>query len=814
MGSDTLRDYVLALADADDKLSESARLAVLAALDDPDSLGEALGAGATTVNPDEPPAETDDTESEPVGAYLESLTVEGFRGIGPEMTMRLQPGPGLIVVAGRNGCGKSTMAEAVELALTGVNSRWKDKNQVWSQTWRNLHAGEPARIRVGIAEEGAGKTTIGVDWPSGPDVPVTNLKSWVQRAGQKQEPLAVLGWQQALEMYRPLLSYDELSGILEGKPSEFYDQLYRLLGLEQLTTAISVLDAEVKRLRLPAAEVKKAADALKLVLEEHQDPRAAIALVQVKKTKPDLDVVRPLITDVGLSTVPPAWQQARQLTTPASDAVALTCTALRSAAADEQAESRQADVLAADRATLLSAGLQFHEQHRDERCPVCGQGTLDETWAAAARAALEQEQSAARALNAARAETAQARKAVLDLVREVQRPPLADADLPSLTIAREAYDAFVELPHDDDTALADHVEARLPLLRECYQLLAAEALALIQAREDAWSPVAIQLAGWTEKAQAAVLAAPQLAVAAEALKWLQGNAGQLRNERIAPLANRARAIWAALRQESNVELGAIRLEGQKNTRRVLLEATVDGSEAEAFGVMSQGELQALTLAIFIPRATAAESPFRFVMLDDPIQAMDPSKIDGLLDVLIELAHERQVIVFTHDDRLPAAIRRSRTKARIIEVVRGANSTVSVIESTRPATRLLDDAYALAADDAVPEKIKRAAIPVLCREALEATAWDVFSAKAFAAGRSRSEVEDAWETATKTVRRLALALSGSADDDATVNKWKDGGAARRETLRVVNKGIHHGVEDFVTAVNKARLAVGDLAGTQK
>ena len=98
MGSDTLRDYVLALADADDNLTESARLAVLAALDDPDSLGEALGAGATTVNPDEPPAETDDTESEPVGAYLESLTVEGFRGIGPEMTMRLQPGPGLIEI--------------------------------------------------------------------------------------------------------------------------------------------------------------------------------------------------------------------------------------------------------------------------------------------------------------------------------------------------------------------------------------------------------------------------------------------------------------------------------------------------------------------------------------------------------------------------------------------------------------------------------------------------------------------------------------------------------------------------------------------
>ena len=90
----------------------------------------------------------------------------------------------------------------------------------------------------------------------------------------------------------------------------------------------------------------------------------------------------------------------------------------------------------------------------------------------------------------------------------------------------------------------------------------------------------------------------------------------------------------------------------------MLHAAVDGSETEAFGVMSQGELQALALAIFIPRATSPESPFRFLVFDDPIQAMDPSKIDGFLDVLTELAKDRQVIVLTHDNRLPAAIRSS------------------------------------------------------------------------------------------------------------------------------------------------------------
>jgi hypothetical protein len=121
----------------------------------------------------------------PVGACLTSIAVQGFRGIVEKVTVPLQPGPGLVVIAGRNGSGKSTLAEGLEMALTGFNSRWTGKNQVWSQTWRNLHAADHALIRTGLAEEGSGETNLGVDWPQG-DVPVDDLKRWVQRAGKKR----------------------------------------------------------------------------------------------------------------------------------------------------------------------------------------------------------------------------------------------------------------------------------------------------------------------------------------------------------------------------------------------------------------------------------------------------------------------------------------------------------------------------------------------------------------------------------------------------------------------------------------------------
>ena len=86
--------------------------------------------------------------------YLQSIVVQGFRGIGPQAALRLQPGPGLTLVAGRNGSGKSSFAEAAELALTGDNKRWAGRTVVWRDGWRNLHAGQSAQIEIGLAADG------------------------------------------------------------------------------------------------------------------------------------------------------------------------------------------------------------------------------------------------------------------------------------------------------------------------------------------------------------------------------------------------------------------------------------------------------------------------------------------------------------------------------------------------------------------------------------------------------------------------------------------------------------------------------------
>ncbi|MEV4656447.1 hypothetical protein [Micromonospora sp. NPDC049301] len=197
-----------------------------------------------------------------------------------------------------------------------------------------------------------------------------------------------------------------------------------------------------------------------------------------------------------------------------------------------------------------------------------------------------------------------------------------------------------------------------------------------------------------------------------AVTWLQTVGGSIRNDKLAPVAAEATEIWNRLRQESNVDLGAIQLAGTCTNRRVDLKVNVDGVPGAALGVMSQGELHSLALALFLPRATMHQSPFRFLVIDDPVQSMDPAKVYGLAKVLNQVAKHRQVIVFTHDDRLPAAVRHLQLDARIRIVSRLAQSQVTVTGDAYgdPARRYLDDAAAIVRDDDMADEVRR---PVVC-----------------------------------------------------------------------------------------------------
>ena len=237
---------------------------------------------------------------------------------------------------------------------------------------------------------------------------------------------------------------------------------------------------------------------------------------------------------------------------------------------------------------------------------------------------------------------------------------------------------------------------------------------------------------------------------------------------------------------------------------------MDGEEAGALGVMSQGELHALALALFLPRATAPESPFRFIVLDDPIQAMDPSKVEGFVQVMAELAIDRQVIVLSHDDRLADAVRRSTLKAAMYEVTRGAKSVVTVRETLHPALRYLQDAEAISRDDAVPDAAKQRVLAGLFRMAFESAAYEVYSRRAHGAGTPRVDVEQRWEDQRTLKQRLGLALQ--VQSDGQTMSWVQGGAARSRAFQVCNSGVHSAMALEPDDFKSVRTAIKDLRRT--
>jgi hypothetical protein len=235
---------------AESPLAEEAADLLLAAFDSEESLSAQLGGQAGEQPAGASAAMTAPT---PRSAYLQSLTVSGFRGIGEPATLSPSPGPGLTLVVGRNGSGKSSFAEALEVLLTGELRRWEKLSAVWRQGWRSMHQPEQAEITAEFLVEGAGPAVVRRTWPAGSAFSDSSVS--VQFAGEKRTGLDRLGWSTALADYRPFLSHSELEAFF-GSPSGLYELLASVLGLEDLTLAAGRLAQA--RLARETADVRSA----------------------------------------------------------------------------------------------------------------------------------------------------------------------------------------------------------------------------------------------------------------------------------------------------------------------------------------------------------------------------------------------------------------------------------------------------------------------------------------------------------------------------------------------------------------------------
>jgi recombinational DNA repair ATPase RecF len=733
--------------------------------------------------------------AEPAGAYLTSIEVQGFRGIGPAATLELAPGPGLTIVTGRNGSGKSSFAEAAELALTGDNQRWAGRTLEWRDGWRNLHVTGERCIRVGLGLDGhRGGGVVECRWDG--DAELDGRSTSFQRHGERRGVVADLGWERPMSLFRPFLSYAELGGLLGGKPSERYDSLHSVLGLDRLADIERRLkdtrrDSDQERGRAAAALPQ-----LREALAAHPDPRAREIERLLEEPAPDLDRIDETAADASVGgedtdALRAIWALALPEPDQVSTVVARVRESLRLIGELAHTPAARARTIA----DLLARALDFHRHHPGEPCPVCGGRTLDVSWADEAHDQQRRLVAQAEQLDTAHREVRQALADLWELLPATPAVLGAEVDGLDLVEVREAWGDFDDLRRGNEPQrVAEEGLDRFDALVAALAPVREAARQLIEGRQRAWQPVAEQVHTWTETARSSGLAAERHAAANKAVKWLQTVGAQIRNDQLAPLAAEAGEIWTLLRQDSNVDLGAIQLAGAGPRRRVDLNVAVDGEPGAALGVMSQGELHALALALFLPRATMPASPFRFLVIDDPVQSMDPAKVYGLARVLERVAKRRQVVVFTHDDRLPTAIRHLGIHAHLRVVSRRERSQVAVAADRHgdPALRYLDDAWAVAKDDAVDPDLRTKVVCVLVRDAIEARCHHVVFARGIRAGRPISELEEQLAEATRVKEALALALLDDPDRESEL----DGALGRLdprapEVVRAANRGSHPG-----------------------
>ncbi len=773
------------------------------------------------------------------GMFLRAIRVEGFRGIGPETVLELPPGPGLTLVTGRNGSGKSSFAEAAELALTGANRRWDGRSAAWREGWRNLHHPGPVRIELELRTDGpAPALTIARAWPDGE--PLTGGE-WVQRrAGAPETAFPAGRWAPTMELYRPFLSYSELGALVDGKPSELFDALHQLLGMDELIAAHEHIRSARLEMEGAARTARRERQLLLAELPALTDRRAARAERILRLPEPDFAALEILLSDTAGGPEPAALRAILALELPPAARIENLLTRLRAArtavaavtSPESAADLRILDLLRIAYSHVAEQTAGAHPEHRTPGedtggpgaasagsqaparsslagisgpvtapgstspgsgcpCPVCGRGSLDVRWLSETAAAVGELSERTAGLVRARAELsdvlAELRAAIGEVPTELTPADPALLDTAALTETWAQWRTLAECPEPDPDTLGvvhERLSGELGFLRQ-------RAAKELDRLEQAWTPLVPRLRSWLELARTVHARAAELQTARAAEVWLKSATAHVRDERLAPLAGTARWVWQSLRQQSNVELGGIRLQGNANSaRRVQLDVTVDEVDGAALGVMSQGELHALGLALFLPRATVAASPFRFVVIDDPVQAMDPAKVDGLARVLATVAWDRQVVVFTHDDRLAEAVRRMQIDARILEVQRRERSVVEIRLSSDPVHRYLDDARALLRTPQLPQAISDELVASCCRSALEAASLARAKRVLLAEGMDHREVQRRIDTAQSTRAMVTLAVLGPGRRIEDLNKRlaKEGRWAV-EVVRDATAGAH-------------------------
>ncbi|UKF25807.1 MULTISPECIES: AAA family ATPase [Clavibacter] len=635
---------------------------------------------------------------------LQRLSVEGFRGAKQEVKLKVANATGVTVLYGQNGSGKSSLAEAVRVALEGRTGATHlgangTLHELWGSSDERSRGAESAKIMVHLMDEttndqlsitavvtAAGVRRTGLLTSNGVDQTVA------------EDSAAWQPWIEALRASPPVLAYAELADELQKK-RDLQNWLTSCLAMDNATR---VFDSYVK------VHVDAATDAARLISTAKATSVSKIEDVDAQARQNGLGQIQPLVwTDFNSEKELREWLVLNKLSERKAledqfeksfmETVLEYSRMYSKALASWSSESSKALLTPQVTDSVIEMHkhvIESRQGSNEDMCPVCG--TVETRWREHLRSEVERLQTAKTAAAALR-----------NLVREY-----------SAKLAHPLKAALAVLPKHSDTqsaitlaALISDLEKTSPaagpldvqLLARLDSLanwaLSADAQIFMEAavaesglehqwRSQRWNALSDYFTIFNAK----IKDASQLAILKKARTKWNSHLAHMRKDRSSTLQSLVGPAVASLLEDVGISVKAIDI--TKSESRLELENAK--GEPVALAHLSAGQRNALILGPVI--ATAESGIFGFAILDDPVHAFDDFRVDKLSSTLSKVGSKQSLIITTHDARFVEYLRvHGRSEFSVLSTHRTPDGEVTLTPTLDPPRELINFAKELAKD---------------------------------------------------------------------------------------------------------------------
>lgn len=703
---------------------------------------------------------------------LRQVSVLGFRGAKHEVSLTIDNLQGVTVLYGENGSGKSSLAEAVRVALEGRTGATHlggsgTVHELWGATDQRSQGVEEATVKVILVDEATTDSLTICATITGSGVKRTGvLSSGAEQFELSETSPAWTVWADAIRASPPVLAYAELADELQKKK----DLQIWLTSCLAMDNASRVFDSRVR------AQVDAASNAEKAIIYAKQAATRAVADVDQEASRQGVKGIDPLewieprsreeLTD---------WLKANQLeerqklgnhldadvltTLPAYCVEFLTAWDAWSTAATTALLTPQVtDSLVEMNSRVISS----KQGDNEGVCPTCGASHTD--W----RNHLREE---ATRLSEAQKSAAELKKLVrrsgTDLITPLKTCLLV---LPSNFDGGERSDLNALLEEAADSIRGTD-DLNVNLLAAIYNLAKwskrPEGVSLMEAalaasglehqwRCNRWDSVGPYLLTF----EANIDLADKTATLKKARGKWNSHLARIRGERSSSLQALVGPAVASLLGDVGISVTAIDI--TKSESRLDLKNA--RGESIELAHLSAGQRNALILGPVI--ATAESGIFAFTILDDPVHAFDDFRVDKLSSTLAQIGKNQSLVLTTHDARFVEYLRVHAARAFVVLATsRDEDGQMTLTPTLDPPAELIRFGRQLAKDLSKAQAPEgRAEITALLRmaldEALENVALRHFARLAAIDSRNARETFDRAMLTRDRKQALRLFLADS------------------------------------------------------